>query len=301
MMRSNGVTETCLRRAAACSLAVVVTISCAVNSKSVMQRKAQYFVSASSLCSEAQFLTALQKISPLMPGAVDKLGGEHCVYDYFVTTYGESQCRNSTNVEDGWPKAKRSLSLVAGMGTTGTRFLHCVFTKLGFRSAHQNIGMGYRFCHVTRNCTAYWDQHDVVEDSIVPGSLDAVIATHHGDLLTGALLPLRDPWEWQQSRISTHSGWADVSLWEAGNVCSVTDQFKHKVLLKDVHAPMAFVASNVFSACLLLNRGLDDFFAFNVFDQLPNNFPDVLASFLLRTSTHELDPHFVKHAMDVCH
>ena len=227
---------------------------------------------------------ALRFTSQFMPGAIYRLGGESEIWEHFLRRHGASLCRVSHDASEGWPMSTQQIVAAAGFGTTGTRWLTCVMGSLGMRATR----VFNPICNGMSNCTSFWDLFDFVSDTTVSTNLDSLLSVHPGNLFA-AILPLRDPWEWQESRLRYHEGHIkSISDYERTfmfgiGVCAASDHMSHMVALDDAAAPASFVAVNAFSACIIQKHaGPDNLLPFNLFDDIPVDLASPLTIFLKR-------------------
>ena len=96
-----------------------------------------------------------------------------------------------------WPaSSKQGPILDMSSGTTGTRFVDCVFSSLGFRTMHN-----FKCPDWADDCTSELDATDFVSDSPLPGYVEDAIKAHESKGFPGMLLTVRDPKEWALSRV----------------------------------------------------------------------------------------------------
>jgi len=167
------------------------------------------------VCPVEKFLPALDLLaSRLRSGTLERVGGTEVVVSNFLHRFTRQRCRHNigerSNNQD-WPASRRSdqrppLLVDMGDGTTGTRFLACVTTRLKIKTNHNII-------KDLSNRTAFYDSFDAVMDSPVPYELDGIFATHAPNQ-TAPFISVRDPWDWVRSRRTHHPGAAD---WASAN------------------------------------------------------------------------------------
>ena len=201
------------------------------------------------MCPEAEFRAALSMVAnATSKPALARAGGAEAVVGRYLDKWGGRNCRSQPGGVD-WPisqHARGGLLLGAGTGTTGTRYLACLFSSFGLRVFHtkgendrvserlrctQCFTNGSTFMELEgMSRTAAWDQYDFVTDTPVPDELAFLYATHPGKLLAGVILTVRDPVEWKRSRIEHHphsensTRALDAHRWNVGGLgCSAAE------------------------------------------------------------------------------
>lgn len=136
--------------------------------------------------------------------AVARGGGAKKLAEIFASLPPSASCgeQDPTNwkakaLEKRWP-ASSELGPILDMasGTTGTRFVDCIFSELGFRTMHN-----FKCPEWATDCTSDLDSTDFVSDSPLPGYVEDAIKAHKDKGFPGMLLTVRDPKEWAISRI----------------------------------------------------------------------------------------------------
>lgn len=238
---------------------------------------------AENLCPEADFVTALRFIGAFLPGAIARAGGVSSIIDFHKSINMNAECLIDP-IRPAWPKSNSQIILNAGFGTTGTRMLSCVASTAGVHATHNPFIP--RSCMylpgesnvVGKSCTEYMDELGFVSDSKVVRIIDKLMATHKG-VFAGGLLSLRDPWEWQKSRLLHHRG-ARQMTYNFSSVCGPGSGGTSMPVF-DTRVPRAFLAVNAFSACMIRRHsGSSALFALNLFAGIPNELPTRLAEFL---------------------
>ena len=268
----------------------------------------QGFRRAGELCALPQFKEAMQKLSNLLPGAIEKAGGMDAVTQYYAANQasnmcvsepssGHGQARHWPPSQGAWPRLRldglgpvRGLLLNAGSGETGMPFLGCVMDSLGLRrlgrgtaewreerkKLHGLCGLLPEAAEHGNACTRLWDEYDYVDDWPVEDQLVQLLATHPGERTAGVLLSLRDPWEWRRARLSGHVD-AGAADWTAPSPCS-----GHGPRLDQDEAPLAKLSHDVWAACVGGERS-NGVFAFNLREELPGgDFGSQLHAYLTR-------------------
>ena len=138
--------------------------------------------------------------------AVARGGGAKKLAEIFASLPPAAQCAeqdpNATDwkakaFQKRWPaSSQRGPILDMASGTTGTRFVDCVFSSLGFRTMHN-----FKCPEWGSDCTKDLDATDFVSDSPLPGYIEDAIKAHKEKGFPGMLLTVRDPKEWAVSRI----------------------------------------------------------------------------------------------------
>ena len=170
------------------------------------------------LCPLERWNVALHVLlSRLRNGTLERAGGYMALLSEYEKRFSGHRCTHlaPANGPDfasslvgvqGWPPSRRSSAasvrppLLIGMGdgTTGTRFLACVFRMLKMETYHNNP-----YPKESVNLTAWFDAFAAVLDSPIPYMLDALLATHAANE-TALFITVRDPWDWVRSRRAHH-------------------------------------------------------------------------------------------------
>ena len=144
-----------------------------------------------------------------------------------------------------------------GEGTTGTRFLSCVFQRLGFRTSHNELISD-------ANDYSSLSEYDYISDNPMNMQGAHILATRHGGQIPGVILSLRDPREWARSRLAHHQG-GGAQHWRPASEC-----LGYGGPLTELdRMPLAVMTYNAFSACIAtspdLRYGDDHLLLINVF------------------------------------
>ena len=169
------------------------------------------------LCPVEKFVQSIDVLQGrLHSGTLERVSGSEAVVSNYLRRFTPQRCRHNVgeryNNQD-WPASRRSynrppLLVDMGDGTTGTRFLACVTTRLKIKTNHNIFpekGLTDR--------TAFYDSFDAVLDSPVPYELDGIFSTHLPNQ-TAPFISVRDPWDWVRSRRRHHPGavnWASAN------------------------------------------------------------------------------------------
>lgn len=170
------------------------------------------------LCPLERWNVALHVLlSRLRNGTLERAGGYMALLSEYEKRFSGHRCTHlaPANGPDfasslvgvqGWPPSRRSSAasvrppLLIGMGdgTTGTRFLACVFRMLKMETYHNDP-----YPKESVSLTAWFDAFAAVLDSPIPYMLDALLATHAANE-TALFITVRDPWDWVRSRRAHH-------------------------------------------------------------------------------------------------
>ena len=225
-------------------------------------------------CSPASFRKAVHLVSPLMPGAVQALGGVDAVCEPYAKAWlalrnvSEAELPRTCRTYSPSSRKGTGLLLNAGAGTSGTRFVHCVITmSTNLKTRHNPHLNATDRKHITDDV----DSFDLLSDSPIPYMLGPLLASHSGVRSSGVLLSLRDPWAWLASR-NRHKG---------DHCCSVPTAPCGSVPLSSINdssLAVHFFAYQTWAACLAtssqLGYDIEHLFAFNLFESMPSNLTD---------------------------
>jgi hypothetical protein len=181
----------------------------------------------------------LIEVARYLPGAMYDAGGMRKVIEHYEALPKNDRCPTASQLAaQTWSKGRHGPIVNAGEGTTGTRFLSCVFDSMGFRTSHNEVLS-------PENAYESLNDYDYVSDNPLNMRAIEIFAGRHGGQIPGVLLSLRDPKEWARSRIKHHRD-GGAEHWRAASAClgwggapiSETDQM-----------PLAVLTYNAFSAC----------------------------------------------------
>jgi len=164
----------------------------------------------SHVCPKQNFLHWMTRLGThpdaQLGDAVARGGGAKKLTEIFASLPPAASCAeqdpNATDwkakaFQKRWPaSSQRGPILDMASGTTGTRFVDCVFSSLGFRTMHN-----FKCPEWGTDCTKDLDATDFVSDSPLPGYVEDAIKAHRAKGFPGMLLTVRDPKEWAVSRI----------------------------------------------------------------------------------------------------
>lgn len=271
-------------------------------------------VTPQELCPVDDFKAALQKVAGLIPNSLDRAGGIDAVVSHYLAIQRDAayECISgptcATNDAAGkcrWGTTKRKHGQIInlGEGSTGTRFLTCIFEMLDIRTEHNLETSHDPYCLDHAQCTDAWDRFDYVNDWPVSDIAASLLATHPGD---GAaiMLSLRDPLVWREKRYGEHKSDGSGS-WQAAAPCSPTvDVLGNETANWDMHK----LSYDAWAACVALKgRSWDDIFAFNLWEYKdePKEFPEALHAWLngrsIWAKKSDLPMFKVKSAYDKCY
>ena len=168
-------------------------------------------------------------------------GGMESIVNAFVALPKSDACPRKTDLTARTYVPGRHGPIVnVGEGTTGTRFLNCVFQRVGFRTSH-NEALSYESL----------SKYDYVSDNPINMQGAQIFAGHHGGQIPGVILSLRDPKEWAHSRLR-HHGAGGARNWRAGPAClgwggPITDISR---------MPRSVLTYNAYSACVATSPAL---------------------------------------------
>ena len=88
------------------------------------------------LCPEPAFRASLAAVAEHLPGGLEQAGGTENIVSSYLALPAHESCVAAPRPPQ-WPASKLRVGpiLNVGEGTTGTRFVSCVFSELGFRCA----------------------------------------------------------------------------------------------------------------------------------------------------------------------
>lgn len=88
--------------------------------------------SPSDLCPEPRFREMLTRVGSFLPGALAQAGGAERIVSHFLALPKDDDCPTGPR-PPRWRTSERTVGPImnVGQGTTGTRFLDCVFSRLG--------------------------------------------------------------------------------------------------------------------------------------------------------------------------
>jgi hypothetical protein len=251
-------------------------------------------LAALELCPAVDFKASLTELLPLRPGVVEQFGGVDRVTEDYMRLFGAGVCPVSASGTNGhmeggigWPRSSRTdsgLLINAGEGSTGTRDVDCIFQHLGLEGGHYLSGGKAFGCSTSQpgsDCTKLFDRFDYVSDSPVSAIVPQLLASHPGHLLSGALLSLREPFEWAQRRAEHNkvgaAGRSDDVV-KAETPCGCHAHAHHYGMLaavgcngspslSDVNASaLAVVIHDAWATCLITKRFRQPLLALNVFN-----------------------------------
>ena len=176
------------------------------------------------LCPLGQWTAALDRLlRKLRHGTLERAGGYKALVANYRGHFSGHKCDHLAAIngsdfalsfvlgEESWPPSKRSrdgrrppLLIDMGHGTTGTRFLTCVFRRLKIGTFHNTPPQN----DTVADLTTWYDGFGALLDSPIPYLLDALLATHLANE-TNLFISVRDPWDWVTSRRKhpTASSW----------------------------------------------------------------------------------------------
>jgi hypothetical protein len=266
-------------------------------------------------CPEAEFRVALKAVSSFVPGALDRAGGTESVVSRYLKAKRDptSECLSKAQCSAGkkcrWPESQRGTEsgygvfVNLGEGSTGTRFLTCIFSGLGLKTAHDIEATKDPYCMGKKeNCTGAWDKYDYLSDWPITDLGSTLMATHRTKALAGALLSLRDPQEWRKKRLTEHISQGS-DMWQASAPChpsipTLGDDSADWDLIK--------LTYDSWSACIANHhRGHNELFAFNLWEYKNEaaDFPIDLHEFLKgrgKWRDESLTLNHVRKAYDSC-
>ena len=199
--------------------------------------------------------------------------GQSCeTYPNSWTEHGDVERRASL-----WPKTKRKeqgkqhMLINAGEGSTASRFLFCVFERMGFNAAHNGMNE-FKGCDKHESCTAAWDDFDYISDSPVAYLTWPLLQAHPG---SPVMLGLRDPKQWQERRLAGHD---DAKEWYPAAPCGTgTRKMGHPLTWED------FTIFNTWVACIVPDENL---FVYNMFEEGSQRVATRLLPFLAKHNIH---------------
>jgi len=162
----------------------------------------------SQICPTSRFNHFVQRLAThpdaQLASAVAAVGGPKKLVEIFESLPPASSCGEmdksnwkSKAFEKRWPTSSRQGPILdMSSGTTGTRFIDCIFSSLGFRTMHN-----FKCPDWASDCTSELDATDFVSDSPLPGYIEDAIKAHGDKGFPGMLLTVRDPKEWAISRV----------------------------------------------------------------------------------------------------
>ena len=172
-----------------------------------------------------------------------------------------------------WPKSKRvehgqqPLLISAGEGSTASRFVYCIFERLGFNAAHNGMN-NFTGCENHDSCTAAWDKFDYISDSPVAYLTWPLLLSHPG---SPVMLGVRDPLQWQARRLAGHD---DAKEWFPAAPCGTgTRKMVHPETWED------FIVFNTWVTCIVPDENL---FVYNIFEEGSEKVATRLLPFLAR-------------------
>ena len=205
--------------------------------------------------------------------------GQSCeAYPNSWTENGDAERRASL-----WPLSKRAaqgkqrLLINAGEGSTASRFLYCVFERMGYNAAHNGM-LDHEFtgCEKHDSCTAAWDRFDYISDSPVAYLTWPLLQTHPG---SPVMLGVRDPVQWQARRLAGHD---DAKEWFPAAPCGTgTRKMSHPDTWED------FMVFNTWVACIVPD---EDLFVYNMFEEGSEKVATRLLPFLAKHNIEPPDP-----------
>ena len=163
----------------------------------------------SQVCSKNRFSHWMETLNThpdaQLGDAVAREGGAKKMVEIFASLPPAASCGEQKDptsykakaFQKRWP-ASSQLGPILDMasGTTGTRFVDCIFSSLGFRTMHN-----FKCPEWATDCTSEIDATDFVSDSPLPGYIEDAIKAHKDKGFPGMLLTVRDPREWAISRV----------------------------------------------------------------------------------------------------
>jgi hypothetical protein len=225
-----------------------------------------------ALCPPPAFDASLQLIREHLPnGSLERIGGAASVRAHYLRTSADAVCQVEAS---DWPPSqrKRGLLINAGEGTTGTRWLNCAMRHLGAKTGHDLGAVVKRF--TTKVC----DNYDFVSDSPVPYILSTLFSKHPDDLTAGVMLTVRDPLDYQRSRLGHHR--TEAKHWGVGTAGCM---FPNRSTLgaKGFALAREKVRYDVLAACMATKFfGPGKLLIFNVFTDPRSEYFPRLARFL---------------------
>lgn len=218
-----------------------------------MQRNVPEQLSPHDLCSPTDFAAALRSVASKVP-SISRLGGVDQVVAFYSHSFWNRTCLRGEHaratLDDGrrvWlpvsvardASSAAPLLINAGEGSTGTRFLNCVASRIGLKAAHnQYVSNASDFA-----------LSDFVSDHPVPELLAPLLAAFRGQ--SHVMMTLRDPWEWLEAR-RKHTGSDAFRIGTAG--CGLGIRLDDGT--DDELATHLFVY-NAFSACMAARQGAE--------------------------------------------
>ena len=218
------------------------------------------FNAASRLCFfSAGFRKWLLEVARYLPGALHQAGGLASVVEAYTALPKSKGCPSVSKLRSGhtYSRGRHGPVINLGEGTTGTRFLSCVFQRLGFRTSHNELISD-------ANDYSSLSEYDYISDNPMNMQGAHILATRHGGQIPGAILSLRDPREWARSRLAHHQG-GGAQHWRPASEC-----LGYGGPLTELdRMPLAVMTYNAFSACIAtspdLRYGDDHLLLINVF------------------------------------
>ena len=201
----------------------------------------------------------LVEVARYLPGALHQAGGLESVVQAYAALPKNEGCPSASKLASGhaYAPGKHGPLINLGEGTTGTRFLSCVFERVGFRTSHNEpVSEANDFKSLSR--------YDYVSDNPMNMQGAHILATRHGGQIPGVILSLRDPRDWARSRLSHHVG-GGAQHWRPESAC-----LGYGGALTEVNKmPLAVMTYNAFSACIATSPDLrysdDHLLLINVF------------------------------------
>ena len=207
----------------------------------------------------AGFRKWLLEVARYLPGALHQAGGLASVVEAYTALPKSKGCPSASKLRSGhaYSPGRHGPVINLGEGTTGTRFLSCVFQRLGFRTSHNEL---------ISNANDYssLSEYDYISDNPMNMQGAHILATRHGGQIPGVILSLRDPREWARSRLAHHQG-GGAQHWRPASEC-----LGYGGPLTELdRMPLAVMTYNAFSACIAtspdLRYGDDHLLLINVF------------------------------------
>ena len=218
------------------------------------------FIVAAHICLQhAGFRKWLVEVARYLPSALHQAGGLENVVEAYAALPKSDGCPSASKLTGGhtYYPGRHGPLINLGEGTTGTRFLSCVFESLGFRTSHNEpVSEANDFKSLS--------DYDYVSDNPMNMQGAHILATRHGGQIPGVILSLRDPIDWARSRLSHHVG-GGAKHWRPESAC-----LGYGGPLTELNRmPLAVMTYNAFSACIAtspdLRYGDDHLLLINVF------------------------------------
>ena len=207
----------------------------------------------------AGFRKWLLEVARYLPGALHQAGGLASVVEAYTALPKSKGCPSASKLRSGhaYSPGRHGPVINLGEGTTGTRFLSCVFQRLGFRTSHNELISD-------ANDYSSLSEYDYISDNPMNMQGAHILATRHGGQIPGVILSLRDPREWARSRLAHHQG-GGAQHWRPASEC-----LGYGGPLTELdRMPLAVMTYNAFSACIAtspdLRYGDDHLLLINVF------------------------------------